>query len=73
MLHYTRLLLLYCLCLFCVVNLFALSNSKQGQIDSLKQLVKARTSLDETKVDLLNQLGYEHWITDPAKSIDYGI
>lgn len=44
----------------------------QSRIDSLTALLEARKSLDETKVDLLNELGYEYWIIDPAQSIDYG-
>lgn len=55
------------------IPLFAQPFPKQQRIDSLTQEVEQRRTLDPTKVDLLNQIGYEYWISDPAKSIDYGM
>ncbi|MEO0732755.1 MAG: tetratricopeptide repeat protein [Bacteroidota bacterium] len=59
----------YCLV---VAALPAQSSSKERRIDSLTTALNAHPSLDAGKVDLLNQLGYEYWITDPAQSIKYG-
>lgn len=44
----------------------------QARIDSLLRLLNAETSLDTDRVDRLNQLGYEYWISNPASSIEYG-
>ncbi|MFK8162415.1 MAG: tetratricopeptide repeat protein [Lewinella sp.] len=46
--------------------------NKQQKKDSLKDLLAAEPALNEVRVDRLNQLGYEHWITDPGASIVYG-
>jgi tetratricopeptide (TPR) repeat protein/DNA-binding CsgD family transcriptional regulator len=46
--------------------------NNQHKKDSLKALLAAELTLNETRVDRLNQLGYEHWITDPGASIKYG-
>ncbi len=41
-------------------------------VDSLKNVLQNRIDLDEHRVDLLNQLGYEYWIIDPNESETYG-
>lgn len=43
------------------------------RIDSLQTLLAGNKTLNETKVDLLNQLGYEYWIVDPSQSEEFGI
>lgn len=45
---------------------------KQAKIDSLLDLLSQETELNTTRVDRLNQLGYEYWISNPAESITYG-
>lgn len=44
----------------------------QSSIDSLKSSLKKATDASSTKVDLLNELGFEYWIIDPQQSISYG-
>lgn len=44
----------------------------QTRIDSLLQLLSEQSTLNTDRVDRLNQLGYEYWISNPALSIDYG-
>lgn len=41
-------------------------------IDSLTRLLEEEGALDVDRVDRLNQLGYEYWISDPNLSIKYG-
>ncbi len=48
------------------------STDNQARIDSLEATLEEHKALDEEKVDILNQLGYEFWIIDPAKSEEYG-
>ena len=57
-------LLLYSTC--------SLANITTARIDSLTRLLEAHPINNEHKVDLLNQLGYAHWIVDPVQSIIYG-
>jgi len=45
---------------------------KQVRIDSLLGLLNDQFSLNSDRVDRLNELGYEYWISNPALSIDYG-
>ncbi len=45
---------------------------KRAKIDSLRGLLSQQTELNTNRVDRLNQLGYEHWISNPAASIEYG-
>jgi tetratricopeptide (TPR) repeat protein len=44
----------------------------KSPIDSLKQRLELHDSVDTIRVDLLNRLGYEYWITDPIQSELYG-
>lgn len=44
----------------------------QARIDSLLLLLSKEATLNVDRVDRLNQLGYEYWISNPASSIDYG-
>ncbi|MEL7160963.1 MAG: tetratricopeptide repeat protein, partial [Bacteroidota bacterium] len=65
----------YCLLAFlwlAITYLPAQSANKERRIDSLTEKLAGRATLDAEKVDLLNQLGYEYWITDPAQSINFG-
>lgn len=44
----------------------------QKNLDSLQSLVGQRNLSDTVRVDVLNDLGYEHWIVDTEKSVEYG-
>jgi tetratricopeptide (TPR) repeat protein len=44
----------------------------QNDVDSLRYILDNYKSVDTTRVNLLNQLGYEYWIVDPVKSDEYG-
>lgn len=54
-----------------IIFLFHL-NSLAG-IDSLKNMLLQHSAKDSLKVDILNQIGYEYWIIDPANSEEYGL
>lgn len=45
----------------------------QTDIDSLRFLSENYQSRDTVRVNILNRLGYEYWIVDPAKSEEYGM
>ncbi len=45
---------------------------KRIKTDSLLKLLEVNNALNETRVDRLNELGYEYWIVDPGQSIKYG-
>lgn len=47
-------------------------SAKLDKIDSLQQLLVKDSELNELRVDRLNQLGYEFWISNPGESIKYG-
>ncbi|GAB4251091.1 MAG: hypothetical protein Tsb0034_30120 [Ekhidna sp.] len=42
------------------------------KVDSLENVLTTLHVEDETRVDVLNQLGYEYWIINPIQSIIYG-
>lgn len=42
------------------------------RIDSLEVLLQNYHSDDKMKVDILNNLGYEYWVIDPSKSVQFG-
>lgn len=44
----------------------------QNDVDSLRYILDNYKSVDTTRVNLLNQLGYEYWIVDPVKSDELG-
>ncbi len=48
--------------------LIAQQADNTARIDSLISAIDNYKTLDERKVDMLNQLGYEYWIIAPAKS-----
>lgn len=64
--------------LFCLLGLLASrslkgqNQDKQAYIDSLHLALEEHKALNEQKVDLLNQLGYEYWIVDPRRSESFG-
>lgn len=41
-------------------------------VDSLEKVLEGRPTLDSHRVDMLNKLGFEYWIIDPAQSEKYG-
>lgn len=49
----------------------AQAHSAQHQ-DSLLNLLAKETALTSLRVDRLNQLGYNYWISDPGASVRYG-
>ncbi|WP_378179113.1 tetratricopeptide repeat protein [Aquimarina sp. SS2-1] len=48
------------------------ATQKTQKIDSLRNKVQNYTSEDTTKVNLLNDIGYEYWIVDANESINFG-
>ncbi len=50
----------------------AMANPTTDKIDSLRSALEEHPINSTTKVDLLNELGYYHWIVDPLQSIIYG-
>ncbi len=44
----------------------------QKNLDSLQTLLGQDNIPDMERVDVLNNLGYEHWIKDTEKSVEYG-
>lgn len=44
----------------------------QKHLDSLQSLLDQRDLSDTVRVDVLNDLGYEYWIIDTEKSVEYG-
>ena len=54
--------------LFSIVTATAQQSDNTARIDSLLNALADYKTLDERKVDMLNQLGYEYWIIAPAKS-----
>ncbi len=57
--------------LSCLLLLF-LTTFANDKIDSLQRLLERYPSLDSVRVDMLNELGYQYWITDPLQSEIYG-
>ena len=71
-----RLLLIRVLCSWCLWAAFSSIGYTQRsdnaiRIDSLLAILEEYKALDEQKVDMLNQLGFEYWIVDPNKSEVY--
>lgn len=60
------------LLLFIFFNSNVWSQNLNPKIDSLEVLLLNYQSDDETKVDILNNLGYEYWVIDPSKSVQFG-
>lgn len=67
-LYITHLRFLFVI-LFSITCCYTIANSK---IDSLQVELSKQLMEDSTKVDVLNQLGYEYWIVNPIQSIIYG-
>lgn len=55
---------------FCL--LVSSSVQANSTIDSLEKVLTQHPSLDNQRVNILNQLGYEYWIVAPEKSEKYG-
>ena len=64
----------FCLLIIFLMGTAALSGQikKEARIDSLLRLLSEQTTLNTDRVDRLNQLGYEYWISDPTASIKHG-
>lgn len=52
--------------------IFWFGSIQAQKIDSLESVLRSHKSEDSTKVELLNQLGFEYWIVNPIQSIIYG-
>ncbi|MCX2679274.1 tetratricopeptide repeat protein [Galbibacter sp. EGI 63066] len=59
--------ILYFLICFSLIDLYG-----QKDIDSLHLLLEQKDLSDKVRTDVLNDLGYEYWIIDTKKSIEYG-
>ncbi len=57
---------------FLFVNSILGAQNLNPVIDSLEVLLLNYNSDDEFKVDILNTLGYEYWVIDPTKSVQFG-
>lgn len=68
----TKYFLLFILFTFSGEAMLYGQTPKRVKTDSLQKLLRENTSLNETRVDRLNELGYEFWIVDPGQSIQYG-
>ena len=53
------------------IPVLAQQSDNAARIDSLLAAIEEYKTLDQHKVDMLNQLGYEYWIVAPAKSETY--
>lgn len=62
------LISLFTLCFHLVLG----SINLNPKIDSLEVLLSNYQADDEMKVDILNNLGYEYWVIDPSKSVQFG-
>ncbi|MEM9834637.1 MAG: tetratricopeptide repeat protein [Bacteroidota bacterium] len=49
-----------------------LADDKKNLLDSLQQKLQKHRTADTTRVNILNELGYEFWIVDPHQSVQYG-
>jgi len=60
--------------IFFILFAFLIAPALKGQtgIDSLMLKLEQAQKPDTKRVDILNQLGYEYWIIDSKKSIEYG-
>ncbi len=51
---------------------FIIPLNGQNSIDSLQGILKEKINPDKEKIDILNTIGYEYWIIDSKKSLEYG-
>ncbi|HEX8531874.1 MAG TPA: hypothetical protein VF646_17695, partial [Cytophagales bacterium] len=58
------------LCFLCSLLLTAFAFGQPARTDSLQREL-SRATADTTKVNLLNQIAFEYWSSDPAKVLDY--
>ena len=59
-----------------IISIFVLSIStlcfSQHKIDSLKIILEKEVLSSESKIDILNEIGYRYWIVDSKESLKYG-
>jgi tetratricopeptide (TPR) repeat protein len=53
------------------MSLFFIQAYNQDKADSLLKILNKRQGKDSVRVNLLNQLAYEYYLSDPAKAIQY--
>jgi len=58
---------------FLICAPLAINGQPQVKIDSLKMLLDLPHVDEKSKVQLLNQIGFEFWTVDPAQSEKYGL
>lgn len=66
---YMRSTLFIC---FLVSYMMSMSYAQTQKIDSLRNQLTSIVAESQQRVDLLNEAGYEYWIVNPEKSIEYG-
>jgi len=65
--------LMVCIIFGCLLGInISYATQKSKKIDSLRNYLRAYALEDTTKVDLLNDIGYEYWIVDANESIRFG-
>lgn len=57
---------------FLFLILLGLTASAQQSVDSLKNELAKNSSNTSKRADILNDLGFEYWIIDSRKSVEYG-
>lgn len=57
---------------FLFLILLGLTASAQQSVDSLKNELAKNSSTTSKRADILNDLGFEYWIIDSRKSVEYG-
>jgi len=62
---------IFCL-LFFLLTIFSINGQVNNFIDSLNLELKNISTINEKRIDLLNEIGYKYWTVDSKKSIDYG-
>ena len=48
------------------------ADDKKTLLDSLQNLLHQHPDSDTVRVNILNKIGYEYWIVDPVRSVQYG-
>ncbi len=61
----------FCLLILLIIWLHA-SSRADPLIDSLLLRLQRHTAVDTLRVKLLNELGFQHWLINPAKAEQYG-
>ena len=60
----------FLLCFLCSLFVTSFASGQPARTDSLQRAL-SRATTDTAKVNLLNEIAYEYWSSDPAKVLDY--